>query len=249
VRSASRKEVIVKWPKYEFYISVLAAIAAGVISAAIFSAKSEPATIQYPQKTSAGCFGFGDGTTQGWILDQLYDTDAAPLKKVKTLKGSFYAPFILLNHNNIALEANASYYLITDKAVKSCDIYFESPNLANKQYWKNIKGYSIDVRREFYSPCGDPPSKFFVQLQMRLLNTTTQKDTLIAELTQGGTTFIFRDIKLNTPNHFEWKPPLLSNPNFKVKQIRVRCVMPGWIADGECAYRGAWKIGNVCPIK
>lgn len=237
------------WKKYEFYISILAAIAAGIISAAIFSAKGEPKTSQYPQKSSAGCFRFDDGTTQGWTLDQLYDTDAAPPKKVKTLNGSSYAPFILLNHNNIALEANAAFYLITDKSAKSCDIYFESPILLKMQYWQNIIGFSIDVRREFFSPCGDPPGKFLAQLQMRLLNTKTQKDTLIAELTQGSATFLFREIIFNTPNHFEWKPVLLSNPDFAIKQIRVRFIMPGWIADGECAYRGAWKIGNVCPIE
>ena len=52
-----------------------------------------------PKKPS-GCFKFNDGTTQNWTLDQLYDSDSKPLKKIAA-----YFLFVLLNSQNLALAA------------------------------------------------------------------------------------------------------------------------------------------------
>lgn len=209
-----------------------------------------------------GCFKFNDGTTQNWTLDQLYDTNSTPLKKITTfIPGTpptykTYTPFSLANHQNIALEANAGLYLVSDKKVKSADIYFESPDLSKDTNWQNIVGYSIDVRREFYSPCFDTPKSCFAQLQLKMIDTSDNSAHLLAETDKAGK-FKFHELKLNTPYPLEWKwgkklkvgGKFLTSSDYKVEHVRVRFTMPGWIGEGECFYRGKWKIGNVCPVK
>ena len=209
-----------------------------------------------------GCFKFYDGTTQNWTLDQLYDTKSDPPKKITTFVPGTpptyktYTPFSLANHQNIALEANTGLYLVSNKKVKSADIYFESPDLSKDTNWQNIVGYSIDVRREFYSPCGDPPKKFFAQLQLKMIDTSDNSAHLLAETDTAGD-WKFHELKLNTPYSLEWKwgkklevgGKFLTSSDYKVEHVRVRFIMPGWIGEGECFYRGKWKIGNVCRVK
>ena len=231
-----------KFPKWIGWSLLGLIIAAGLI----FLIKPAP---------PAGCFKFNQGTTQNWTLDQLYDTNSKPYKKVTTfVPGNpptyqTYTPFVLQNANNIALEANTGLYLVSDKNVTSCDIYFESPDLTNNKNWQNISGYSLDIRREFTSPCGDLPKKYFVQLQLKVIDTSDNSEHLFAETVGATNQWMFHEIKLQKPYHFTWKPPFLKDKKYKVKQIRIRCTMPGWVSSGECAYRGSWKIGNICPTK
>jgi len=232
-----------KIPKWPFLmIIILLAAALGIY---IIITPSEP----------AGCFKFDKGSTQNWTLDQLYDTNSKTLKKVTTLVPGnpptyqTYTPFTLMNVQNIALEANTNLYLVSDQNVKSCDIYFVSPDLTKDKNWQNISGYSLDVRREFYSPCFDPPNTCFVQLQLKVIDTSDNSEHLFAETIGSSNNWKFHEIKLQKPYHFTWKPPFLKDKKYKVKQIRIRCTMPGWISKGECAYRGSWRIGNICPIK
>lgn len=240
-----------KWIGWNKPVTIFGILAIAVlVSAYLFSIAKLP-----------GCFRFKDGTIQNWTLDQLYDTNSN--KKITTfIPGTpptykTYSPFSLANHQNIALEATTSLYLVSDKNVKSSDIYLESPDLSKEGNWQNIEGYSIDVRREFFSPCFDPPNSFFVQLQLKIIETSDNSEHLISELDQSGK-FKFHELKLTTPYPFKWKwgkelklanDTILTPSDYKVKHVRIRFTMPGWISKGECFFRGKWKIGNVCPVK
>ena len=59
----------------------------------------------------------------------------------------------------------------------------------------------------------------------------------------------FHEINSFTPYHFDWKAPLFSDAKYTVKRVRVRFTAPGYGMGVECAWRGAFKIGNVCPVK
>ena len=43
----------------------------------------------------------------------------------------------------------------------------------------------------------------------------------------------------------------LTHPKYKVEKVRIRMTMPGYLGTGggECAPKGKWLIGNVCPEK
>ena len=189
----------------------------------------------------AGCFKFDDGTTQNWVLNQLYDT--VTQKQVVP-----YFPFTLANSHSLSLSASVYPLIVTDPSVKQCDLYFESPDLSSDSHWQNIKGYSIDVYRLFSSLCGEAPNSFFVQLQLYVIDTSDNSVHLFAEWSGGD--FVFHDIQLVTPYHFIWTPDVLSETKYKVKQVRIRITMPGYLGPGggECACNGQWLIGNVCPI-
>ena len=210
----------------------------------------------------AGCFLFNDGTTQNWTLDQLYDTYSNPLKKITTIVPGnpptykSYTPFTLANYQNIALEADAGFYLVGDQNVKSADIFFVSPDLSTNASWQNLTGFTADARREFTGKCGDPTNSFFVQLQMKIVLTSDKSEHVIAQKDNAGK-FVFQEMKLNTPYALSWnwgkqlvvdnKP--LAASNYKIKEIKIRFSMPGYVSSGECNYYGKWKIGNVCPVK
>lgn len=237
-----------KFPK--IIIAVIAAAALGAIITLVV--KNTKKSSVKPKYQVFGCFEFKDGTVQNWKLGQLYDTNSSPYTKVKAAKTTppytDYTPFALANHQNIGLEASTNLYLVPDSKVKSCDIYFESPDLTKNKDWQNIKGFELDLRREFFSPCGDNPSSFTAQLQMKVIDSAN-KEHHKGEYDPSTGKFIFHTIKLNTPYHFKWEPPFLTEESYTVKQVRIRCTMPGYISTGECFYRGKWKIGNVCPIK
>ncbi|GBD94334.1 hypothetical protein BMS3Abin05_01940 [bacterium BMS3Abin05] len=243
-----------KWIGWNKPITVLT-LSAIVILAAIYF-------LIIGRAKAPGCFQFNDGTLQKWTLDQLYDTYSKPYKKIATfIPGTpptykTYTPFSLVNYQNIALAAATNLYLVSDPKVKSADIILESPNLSKDPNWQNSVGYSIDVRREFYSPCFDPPKSFFAQLQLKIIDTSDNSEHLLAERDQTGN-FKFHEIKFNKPYSLKWKwgktlklkTKSLSPSGYKVKHIRIRFTMPGWISKEECFFRGKWKIGNVCPLK
>jgi len=247
------KKIKWKWSKWG-----LAVLISGV--AIFLIIKLIPGIISPPKPP--GCYKFDNGTTQGWTLDQLYIAKPAPKTggpQKKVMQIAFhppytpqpYTPFMLLNHKNIALEAYAPMYLILDNKVNLTDIYLESPDLSSDPNWQNIVGYSIDIRREFYNPCFGTKD-CTAQLQLRVIDTSDNSPHLFAETEKtatGKTKFKFHEIKLNKPYHFVWKPSFLSNPKYKVKQVRIRLSMPGYHGVKECWFRGSWKIGNICPEK
>lgn len=207
-----------------------------------------------------GCFRFDDGTVQNWTLDQLYDTNSDPYVKITTaVPGNpptytTYTPFSLANHKNIAIEADSPLYLVVDKNVSSTDFYLESPDLSADKNWQDRTGYSLDIWREFGSPCGNPPDSFFAQLQIKIIDTADNSEHTIAETDQLDN-FKFHEIKIQVPYNLTWNwgeeielsNKVLKTGDYKLKHVRVRFTMPGWISDGECFHRGNWRIGNVCP--
>ena len=246
-----------KWIDWNKPITILGLLSIAIVVGIYFLTRTKP----------PGCFRFDDGTTQKWTLDQVYDSSSNPPKKITSLASGNppnhvnYTPFTLANHQNIALEAGTSMFLVIDKNVKSADIYLESPDLSNDQKWQNIEGYSIDVRREFTSPLlPDWPSFFHVQLELKVIVMSDNSEHLLSETDKAGK-FKFHELKLNTPYSLKWEwgkklnvgGKSLTSSGYKVKGIRIRYSMPGYVSMkqgvGEYWYRGKWKIGNVCPVK
>lgn len=244
-----KNDTINKWPKQVAIIGLLAIIV--IAGAYLLTLKKPP-----------GCFKFDDGTTQNWTLDQLYDTNSDPYQKLS------YAPFSLANHQNIALEATAPNFMITDKNVKSTDIYLVSPDISKDPDWNGVTGYSFDIRREFTSRCyGDFPDLFFTQPQLMVVdNANNAKIHYYAEpVNATSNTMKFHEIRnSNAPYHilYPFTPDMkvdskvltsstgeLLMPSDCEVYLRIRIIMTGYIEDGECLYKGTWKIGNVCPIK
>jgi len=187
---------------------------------------------------SAQKYDFNDGTTQGWTLDQMYVTSSQT--KFTPVMG-----YTLMNSNN-ELSAYASALLIG--STEQNDIYLESPDLLSNSNWQTISGYSVDVKRLLYSPCwGDIPNQFFVQLQIKVIDTADgNKEKLFAE--HDGTDFVFHEIQIYSQLYqFTWEPSWLTDPKYKVKKVRIRITEPGDVTS-ECWYRGSWNIDNVTAV-
>lgn len=198
-------------------------------------------------KKLAACYRFNDGTTQNWVLDQLYDSKPDP--KTNTQKKiAAYFPFVLLNSQNIALAASVDPLIVTDPTVMQCDIYFDSPDLSMNADWQGIDGYSLDLYRTLASEGWDSEDLYLTQMNIVLIDTT---DNSLHTFGEHNGDFIFHPIKYKTPYHFIWKPSVLSDPKYKVKRLRIRMTMPGYLGPGggELAPKGKWLIGNVCPEK
>jgi len=188
---------------------------------------------------STQTYDFNTGTTQNWTLDQMYETSTQN-------KITPFTSFWLSNQSN-QLAASASPILIGNASVTSYDIYLQSPDLSSNSQWQNIAGYSIDLKRTLGSPCGSPPNVYFVQLQMKVIDTTDgNKEKLFAEY--NGTSFVFHEIKIGNSYHFVWKPSFLSDPKYKVKHLRIRLTGPGDPSTGECAPKGSWLLDNVAVV-
>ncbi|MFQ5420907.1 MAG: hypothetical protein ACE5EY_11175, partial [Anaerolineae bacterium] len=188
-----------------------------------------------PPPTIPTCFDFNDNTTQNWSVDQIYDT-STQTKKTPTIG------FVLANNQN-RLSAAANPLVIDGSSSGMHDIYLESPDLSSASSWQNISGYSIDIQRTSGSVCGDPPNFHFAQLQLRVIDTTDNSLHLFAE--HDGTNFVFHAINLGTSHHFVWKPAFLSDPKYKVKQVRIRLTGAGEVPI-ECGGNRSWLIDNVC---
>ncbi len=183
-------------------------------------------------------FDFNDGTKQGWTLDQMYETSTQN-------KITPFTSFSLSNQNN-QLAASVSPLLIGDPSIQSYDIYLESPDLSFNANWQDIGGYSIDLQRNLDSQCGHPPNVYFAQLQLKVIDISdNNNEKLFAE--HDGSNFVFHHIVFGTPYHFVWQPSFLTDPKYKVKQIRIRLTGPGdpGPGSGECAPKGSWLLDNV----
>ena len=242
-----------KWIDWKWFTAL---VALAVISWAAFQGFD----FATQQAGYGGCFRFNDGTTQGWNLDQLYDTSNG--KQIASAQPGSpptylnYTPFALGNHGNIALQASSGLFAVPDPAVKDADFFFESPDLAKRADWQGINGYRLDLRRDFTAPCGEPKNRFFAQLQMELIDKATGKSHYIAPKSANGKDFLFHEIQLATPtqHEFVWGNQVtvdgktLGKSGYTVKSIRIRHTMPARNIT-ECWYSGTWRIGNVCSLK
>jgi hypothetical protein len=203
--------------------------------------------IQVPAKYlkiwKEGTFRFNDGTTQGWTIDQLYDTN----------DGLFppYIGFSLCNYQNLALAAAACPLLVLGSGAKSFDFYLDSPNLQTMNGWESFKGYSLDLQRNFCSPCGDQPSQYWVQLQVRLWDKKLNKMRTFAEWDDQAQKYKFHEVIAHKPYHLIWKLKgnWVTDQGLELGNLRIRFTQPNVNSpgSGECLPKGAWLIGNVSP--
>jgi hypothetical protein len=206
---------------------------------------------EYLKLWKPGTFKFNDGTTQGWAIDQLYDTNDPTMTKIPPYTdpntGKFYG-FSLSNHQNLGLAAGAYPLIVLGSQAKSLDFYLDSPDLLNDQDWKNLEGYSLDLQRNFFSYCADPP-EYKVQLQARMWDKQQNKMRTFAEWDESAKQFVFHTIKSFQPYHFVWKADVFTDPNLVLRFLRIRFTQPNLTAPGagECLPKGPWLIGNVSP--
>ena len=198
-----------------------------------------------------GAFKFNDGTTQGWTIDQFYDTNDPKMIIIPPYtdpKTQHFYGFSLSNHQNLALAAGAYPYLAIGTKATSLDFYLESPDLLSNQDWKNINGYSLDLNRRLLSPCGDPPA-YYVQLQVRMWDKQKKKMRTFAEWDDKANTFIFHAIEASKPYNLIWTSKQFADPNLVLRFLRIRFTQPNFTTpgSGECLPKGAWLIGNISP--
>jgi hypothetical protein len=199
-----------------------------------------------------GIFKFNDGTTQGWTIDQLYDTNDQSMTKLSPFKhpttGQVFG-FTLSNYLNLGLAANGNpVVVLAGPSVTSIDFYLESPDLLNNQDWKNLSGYSLDLRREYSSLCGDPPA-YRVWLQVRMWDPKQKKMRLFAEYDEKAKQFLFHKIDAYKPYHLVWTADKFTDPNLQLRYLRLRFTQPNYTApgSGECLPKGAWLVTNISP--
>ena len=212
----------------------------------------------------AGCFTFRDGTVRGWTLDQLYDSNANPPRRIKShVSGNpgsnvLYTPFQLSNYRTGALQAEATSILITDKSVKSADIYLNSPDLSRNKSWQGVEGVGIDIPRTLTMICRSPvpPFRFTAQLQVVVTDKATATRHVVAQV-DGSGKFLFHTIPNTGKQHIQWKwgktlrlggkdRPLAA---LTIEKLRVRLTMPGTPEVVECMYGGAWRLADICPVR
>ncbi len=243
----------IKWPKWLYGIGGVIFLL--VIGYFLFNKYF----INYP-----GCYYFKDGTKQGWTLDQFYNSKTHKQLQVAVPPGLIlYKPFKLSNYQNLGLEANASYVLAVNNKNDLCEIYFDSPDLTKNSNWQNIKGLNLYVKRTFTSVCGDSATitkngkkvkvlLHFAQIQLVVYDLNDNyKEKTFGEWDAAKNDFLFHAVPFNKALKIDWKPSFLSDPkgNYKIKKIRVRCIMPGYYLTGECPLSGSWWITDVCPLK
>jgi hypothetical protein len=217
-------------------------------------AKEMPATLEHARLWKPGTFRFNDGTTQGWTIDQLYDTTDKSLKNLPPYTEpatNHFCGFSLSNHQNRALAASANPLMLPGSTAAALDFYLESPDLLSNPDWKNAKGYSLDVQRNFLSLCSDPPS-YFVQLQARLWDKTSKTMKVFAEYDEKSKQFVSHAINPFQPYHLLWTGNALADSAMELRFLRIRVTQPNFSAatapgSYECLPKGAWLVGNIGP--
>jgi hypothetical protein len=243
------------------------------VSVTVRSAKELTASPLKFAPLQPDCFRFQSGT-DGWTIDQIYDTWAKTKKKL----GVFTWPygtygFTLANSQGVALAADAQPLVLDPKtlplttpaqtgAVASCDIFLVSPDLSSRAGWQGINGYSLDLHRLITFPCGEPKplnQAWFAQFQIALDNPASKSPTILAETNASTGAFLFHPIAYNQTYHFSVLLGLNSSRKYKgrtVQHVIVRLTTPypaGAVGApagmGECWLpKGKWLIGNVCPV-
>jgi len=199
-----------------------------------------------------GTYKFNDGTTQGWSIDQLYDTNDPNMTQIApyfdAITKKLFFGFTLSNYQNLGLAASAYPFLTPGSTVKSFDFYLQSPDLAGNSDWVKAHGYSLDLRRNFLSLCADPPL-YHVQLQARFLKKKENQITTYSEWDDVTQTHLFHTVKSLQPYHFVWKAEAFTDSNLELRNLRIRFSQPNFSQPGagECLPRGDWLIGNISP--
>jgi hypothetical protein len=207
---------------------------------------------------STNCFIFNRGNTEGWTIDQLYETSTQKKVSPLTVNGVFCG--FRISVGNFSLIASADPLVpdppLTDPPIY--DMYLCSPDLSSNEKWKNASGFSVDIRRTITSDCGEPkPMAYYAQLQLVALDKIKKKEQLIIEsnlrVSKSGSKpkLINHLIPYLAPCSFVWKPfSTMDKEKYQIKQIRIKFTTPlfgKWVID--CAVRGNWIIRNVCPAK
>jgi hypothetical protein len=207
---------------------------------------------EYLKLSKPGTFRFNDGTTQGWTIDQFYNTNDVNMVKISPFSSpTQFFGFILSNSQNLALAAAASPAVaLAGPNVTSLDFYLESPDLLNNQDWKMAKGFSLDVQRNFFSHCGEPPPPpYYVQLQTRMWDKGQGKMKTFVEWDATAKKHIFNQIDVAKPYHFVWTAAEFEDSTLELRFLRIRFTQPYFTSagSGECLPKGAWLIGNIGP--
>ncbi|KQC03986.1 MAG: hypothetical protein APR53_04230 [Methanoculleus sp. SDB] len=197
-------------------------------------------------KNNPGMFYFDDDTTGGWALDQLYNVDIPGMKIINPgpQQPNYHEPFALQKFNNIGLTASTISYHIANESITKTEMYFVSPNLTQNTFWQQIRGYELDVWRNFVAMKGS--TGYAIQLQLKYAEDSdwiSENDSLDQS--------ILHPIDLKKGYHITWKQ-LDPNTPKAVERIRIRCVMPGYyftMNDFLEIDSGEWRIGKICPIK
>jgi hypothetical protein len=199
-----------------------------------------------------GTFRFDDSTLQGWKIDQLYDSNGPTLTKITPYTdpttNAFYG-FTLANHQNLGLAASAYPFLLPQSTSGSIDFYLQSPDLGQNAAWVGVKGYSLDLQRNFFSWCNDNPASYKVQLQALFLRKEDSELVVYGEWDSVAGQHIMHDVKSFTPYHFVWTADVFTDQAYSLHALRIRCTQPHLNAPGagECLPKGAWLVGNVAP--
>lgn len=201
---------------------------------------------EYVNLFKPGAFRFDDGTTQGWIIDQLYDQNFNKLT-CYTDQNNFTYDFKLCNSQNLALGASGCPVIVlAGSNVTILQFYLLSPDLRNNQDWKNINGFSLDLQRNYYSSCGDLGDYLF-QMSITVIDKTTKATRYFGECDAQTGEFIFHKTTAQQPYHFEWKADAFKDPNLELWQLRLRFIQPHYsgLGAGECLPKGSWLVGNI----
>lgn len=201
-----------------------------------------------------GIFKFNDGTTQGWTIDQIYDTNDSTMTKLSAYThpttGETF-DFKLSNSQNLALAASGNpVVVLAGPNVTSIDFYLESPDLLNNQDWKNIKGYSLDLQRNYFSRCGPEPANYYFQMQARMWDLGAKEMKIFVEYDAQTNTKIFHPIDAQKSYHLIWTADIFTDPNLQLRHLQLRFTQPyNYTSRGsyECLPKGPWLVGNISP--
>lgn len=201
---------------------------------------------EYVNLYKPGAFKFNDGTTQGLSIDQLYDQDFNTLK-CYTDQNLITYDFKICNSQNLALGVSGCpVVVLAGSNVTMLQFYLLSPDLRTNQDWKNINGFSLDLQRNYYSPCGDLGNYLF-QMSIIVIDKTTKETRYYGEWDSQANDYLFHKIAMLQPYHFEWKADAFTDPNLELWQLRLRFIQPHYSSpgSGECLPKGSWLVGNI----
>ncbi len=213
------------------------------------TAKELKLPLKFIKLLKPGAFRFNDGTVQGWTIDQLYDTNDQTMTKINPFTdpntNKFYG-FCLCNSQNLALAIEASPLIVSGSNAKALDFYLESPDLVGNPDWKNIKGYSLDLQRNYFGWCG---GNYYIQLQIKVRHKTKNEFKFYSETDSKTGDFVFHLIDSFKPYNFTWTADVFEDPDLELRFLRIRFTQPNFSVPGggECMPKGAWLVGNINP--
>ena len=145
------------------------------------------------------------------------------------------------NSQNLALAASGyPVVALAGSNVTMLQFYLFSPDLRNNQDWKNIKGFSLDLQRNYYSSCGDLGDYLF-QMSITVIDKSTKATKYYGEWDAQANDYLFHKITAQQPYHFEWKANAFTDPNLELWQLRLRFIQPHYsgLGAGESLPKGS----------